>query len=536
MVAYTAIGFLLLLGTMCAGLAVLLHVTSIPRPGQTEADDAPPRTPDTAADGADVPPDAFAHFHTLVNDRAPQILQHLVDARRSLGPCGVRTLGQSYIEESGKPVRSDVLRALLAIYAADDPDEDTLDQFLDEIKQVRQGACGAGAGELLDEIARTSPVQVYAWTALADLFTVTETRITKVKGRFIDIDPADVPAPGTGVDGQLATLVTGLHELLRAIGRHLPPKGTRNKAVRKDHLERCVAAIERWMGSCAAFTDPGLTVLPEGILAQKLVAKVWQKINALLDKSGGRARPWPDVSPTPVQAEATPAPTVAPTRKPIVAMVVLAVAFYAGAGAVWVGLFTTRIDVDRVLGQIVLIETPDGKGTGFFVRDTRLIVTNHHVVKPFDAVTVTVKARNQPDGPHRKYRARVLIQSEARDTAVLELQGPYADASLPRGLDMARDVAFHTGQAVHVFGHPVGLTDIYTRGSVIKVQDDLGLMDVKIGPGNSGGPVCDGKGVVIGITTAYVRPKDDASFEFGIALPTTYAWALIDRLPARPPR
>ena len=88
---------------------------------------------------------------------------------------------------------------------------------------------------------------------------------------------------------------------------------------------------------------------------------------------------------------------------------------------------------------------------------------------------------------------------------------------------MVSGEALQVGQTVHVLGNPVGLRDVYTRGLISKVEDGFAFLNVQIAPGNSGGPVCDDRGEVIGITTA----KHEGA-NLGIAISTESAWRLIN--------
>ena len=79
----------------------------------------------------------------------------------------------------------------------------------------------------------------------------------------------------------------------------------------------------------------------------------------------------------------------------------------------------------------------------------------------------------------------------------------------------------------HIIGNPEGISDVYTAGKVMKVLDDVSFIDVNIGPGNSGGPVFNENGIVVGITTAYVKPGD-GNFDFGVAINTEKIWEIVE--------
>jgi S1-C subfamily serine protease len=149
--------------------------------------------------------------------------------------------------------------------------------------------------------------------------------------------------------------------------------------------------------------------------------------------------------------------------------------------------------VGRVLPAVVTIQTPSGRGSGFFVAPD-IILTNVHVVTTSRTVTV-----RRSDGTTTT--ARVEKQSDAFDIAVLRVLNPVADqATIPMG----SAVSARAGQEVIAIGTPLGfLQNTVTRGIVsgLRQVDGATLVqtDASINPGNSGGPLLDRKGAAIGI-------------------------------------
>jgi S1-C subfamily serine protease len=149
--------------------------------------------------------------------------------------------------------------------------------------------------------------------------------------------------------------------------------------------------------------------------------------------------------------------------------------------------------VGRVLPAVVTIQTPAGRGSGFFVAPD-IILTNVHVVTTARIVTV-----RRSDGTTTT--ARVEKQSDASDIAVLRVLNPSADqATIPMG----SAVSARTGPEMIAIGTPLGfLQNTVTRGIVsgLRRVDGATLVqtDASINPGNSGGPLLDRKGVAIGI-------------------------------------
>ncbi len=149
--------------------------------------------------------------------------------------------------------------------------------------------------------------------------------------------------------------------------------------------------------------------------------------------------------------------------------------------------------------SVVTVWSEIGSGTGFIVDSSGLVMTNEHVIGPSELVSVQFDAK-------RKVAAKVLAFDAERDVAIL-----YADLSAFPGAMAApfasardgRDLAVE-GEKVFTIGSPLGLKKIITSGIVSKVEARAILSDVNINHGNSGGPLFNSLGEVIGITTFLV--------------------------------
>ena len=154
--------------------------------------------------------------------------------------------------------------------------------------------------------------------------------------------------------------------------------------------------------------------------------------------------------------------------------------------------------VERVQPSIVQVHTQGrGGGTGVVWHPDRRIITNNHVV-PRDHATIQVLFS---DG--RTLDARVLDRNPRLDLAMLKVNGDRLKA-LPVG-DSSR---LRIGEFVFAIGHPWGQRWVVTAGifsaiSSVKLADDLTTQyiksDVRLAPGNSGGPLLDADGNVVGI-------------------------------------
>ena len=162
--------------------------------------------------------------------------------------------------------------------------------------------------------------------------------------------------------------------------------------------------------------------------------------------------------------------------------------------------------VSRVSPAVVVVETSSGRGSGFFVTpDT--VLTNVHVVSSSASVTL-----RRPDGSTTP--ARVEAQSAPFDIAVLRASNPIADQPT---LAMGSAANARVGQEVVAIGTPLGfLQNTVSRGIVSALRDVDGATmiqtDAAINRGNSGGPLLDRAGRVIGVIKSGYNGRNGLSF------------------------
>ena len=175
--------------------------------------------------------------------------------------------------------------------------------------------------------------------------------------------------------------------------------------------------------------------------------------------------------------------------------------------------------------------TPDmpraeGVGSGFIVDPAGLIVTSHHVVKGADSVTVTLQ-----DG--RKLEAQVVGVDPKTDLALIEVD---ADESLP-AVEFGDSDRTRVGDWVVAVGNPFGLAGTVTAGIVSGRGRDIGSgpyddflqIDAPINRGNSGGPLFDRGGRVVGVNTAIFSPTG-GNVGIGFAIPANVAKSVVESL------
>jgi len=172
----------------------------------------------------------------------------------------------------------------------------------------------------------------------------------------------------------------------------------------------------------------------------------------------------------------------------------------------------TQDIIEKYQGAIIQIATQGGTGTGFYVKEFDLIVTNNHVVDQSPEVTIQGKL-------FPKSLSRVWYTDKKHDLAFLE---PPVGAVLP-DIALGKYEGMKDGDAIVAIGHPYGLNYTATQGVISKVdrvRDGLKFIqiDAAINPGNSGGPLVNEQGEIVGVNSFIIRGGDN----LGFALPVNY--------------
>lgn len=142
----------------------------------------------------------------------------------------------------------------------------------------------------------------------------------------------------------------------------------------------------------------------------------------------------------------------------------------------------------------VLAEYGPAKGTGFIVDSSGLVLTNQHVVRSSKWIAV------QLDETHR-LPATLLAADSEKDVAVLWIDPSKVPDILPVSLLPSGGEPAVEGERVFTIGSPLHQSKVMTTGIVSKVEKRAIISDVNINHGNSGGPLFNSQGMVIGITT-----------------------------------
>jgi serine protease Do len=171
-----------------------------------------------------------------------------------------------------------------------------------------------------------------------------------------------------------------------------------------------------------------------------------------------------------------------------------------------------RIVIDQFRDIIIQIATPYSTGTGFYYKKAGLIVTNEHIIR--DNREVVIKGE--------------LFEKQLSKVIYTDIKSDLAFLQAPRGADMPEvslgdDTLLAEGDPVISIGHPFGLEFSVTQGVISNTMREYEGMryiqhDAALNPGNSGGPLIDKQGHIVGINALGIENSDN----IGFSLPVSY--------------
>ena len=165
-------------------------------------------------------------------------------------------------------------------------------------------------------------------------------------------------------------------------------------------------------------------------------------------------------------------------------------------------------------------------GSGFIIKTNGTVVTNNHVIAGADDILVRVG--------DKEYKAKVIGADPYMDIAVLKMETKdqfkpvsFGDSDVARVGDWAVAIGNRFGLGGTV---TAGIISARNRDINLTRYDDFIQTDASINQGNSGGPLFNLKGEVIGINTAIIAPGQSGSIGIGFAIPANAASNVIDQL------
>jgi serine protease Do len=168
-------------------------------------------------------------------------------------------------------------------------------------------------------------------------------------------------------------------------------------------------------------------------------------------------------------------------------------------------------------------DAPRGVGSGFIISADGYVLTNAHVVDGADDVFVTLTDK-------REFKAKIIGADKRADVALVKIEG----SNLPR-LTIGDSNKIRVGEWVIAIGSPFGLENTVTSGIISAKARDTGdylpliQTDVAVNPGNSGGPLINMRGEVIGINSQ-IYSRSGGYMGISFAVPIDEAMRVADQL------
>jgi S1-C subfamily serine protease len=197
------------------------------------------------------------------------------------------------------------------------------------------------------------------------------------------------------------------------------------------------------------------------------------------------------------------------------------VRIYKQASPAIANIVTRAVTYDFFYGPVPI----EGAGSGFVIDTAGHILTNYHVVEGAQTIEVTL-------GDQSRFKARKIGEDTRNDIALIQVD-PGSHKLTPLPLGDSRNLL--VGERVLAIGNPFGLESTLTTGVVSSLGrtvqtgentfiDEAIQTDAAINRGNSGGPLLNTRGEVIGINTAiYNEPNGTMAMGIGFAIPINTA-------------
>ena len=201
---------------------------------------------------------------------------------------------------------------------------------------------------------------------------------------------------------------------------------------------------------------------------------------------------------------------------------------YDGANRGVVNILTRTVTYDRFF----MVPSPaEGAGSGSVIDKQGHILTNYHVVEDANKVRVTLPGGKDP------YEGEVVGEDPDNDVAVLKINAPPEEL-FPVPIGTSENL--RVGQRVYTLGNPFGLEGTLTTGIISNLNRTLPSRtgremksiiqtDAAMNPGNSGGPLLDTSGRMVGMNVA-IATKTGQSAGLGFAIPVNRIRQIVPQL------
>lgn len=174
------------------------------------------------------------------------------------------------------------------------------------------------------------------------------------------------------------------------------------------------------------------------------------------------------------------------------------------------------LDFDQILKPIVRIETDEGTGTGFIISKSGHIMTNSHVMNGDMFAYGTIGDATS------KVELEVIYDGAEHDLDLCILQIIDGEIQMPLTF---RKKPPTIGETIYTIGNPKNVGISVSKGSISRMTEKTHQLDLTVNPGNSGGPVIDVFGNVVGVISFLIKDLQG----MGFSIPTEVIQAFIKK-------
>ncbi len=204
------------------------------------------------------------------------------------------------------------------------------------------------------------------------------------------------------------------------------------------------------------------------------------------------------------------------------------------------GLYTTGSleeastveNVSSFAPAVVVVRSPGGLGSGFFINKNGYLVTNFHVIEGQKHISVTRFKKSGAEFKRIIYKkVRIVALDSFHDLAVLQVDASFEPSFRPPVFSGGSEPV--TGEKIFVIGNPLGLERTVTDGVISNTSRNFAgrlylQVDASVNPGNSGGPLFNSRGQVIGVINMGIPSMQGLNF----AIPADHVKYILDHIDA----